>query len=168
MNISIKEKLNIIGIGSISTLLILLMVEVFFAQILTDFLIGHISDNLMLLIIMVSLFLLTIIISVVVGYFMVEDMNLKSVRNATILSILCLILFLFIVANSLLYLNYPETYSEICGFQILPVFPQVLVKFSIYILGDVFALFILEIIIYYLFFIFFLEKLYIKKVENRE
>ena len=168
MNISIKKKLNIIGIGSVSTLLILLMVEVLFAQILTDTILNSINDNLALLIIMSGMFLFTIIISVVVGYFLTEDINLKSVRNATILSVLCLLLFLFIVVNSSLYLNYPEVYSKIHGFQILGVFPQVLIKFSIYILGDVFALFILEIIVFYLFFIIFLEKLYQKKVEHRE
>ena len=160
MNISIKRMISIIGIGSISTLLILLMSEVAFAQVLTNTLIGNISDNLILLIIILGLFLLTIIIAFVVGYFVSQDIALKSVRNASIMSLGCLFLFLFIVANGSLFILHRSVYSKVSGFEILWIFPQVLVYFSIYVLGDVFSLFILEIIVYYCFFIVFLEKLY--------
>ena len=164
MDISFTSKISIIGLGSISTLLILLMLEVFFAQILTNTLIGNISDNLMLLIIIIGLFLMTIIIAFIVGYFVAGDIRLKSVRNASFLSLAGLFSFLFVVCNGLLYLNYKDIYSHIYGFEILWIFPQVLVYFSIYILEDVFSLFVIIIIIYYAFFVIFLEKLYIKKV----
>ena len=158
--ISIKQKISIVGLGSISTLLILLMTEVMFAQVLTDTLIGNINDNLMLLIVIIGLFLLTIVIAFILGYVITQDIALKSVRNASIMSLMCLVLFLFGVANGSLFIFYRDVYSEVSGFEILWIFPQVLVYFSIYVLGDVFSLFILEIIIYYLFFIVFLEKLY--------
>ena len=158
--ISIKQKVSIVGLGSISTLLILLMMEVMFAQFLTNTLIGNINDNLMLLIVIIGLFLLTIVIAFIVGYFVTEGISIKSVQNASILSLMCLLLFLFGVANGSLFIFYRDVYSEVSGFEILWIFPQVLVYFSIYVLGDVFSLFILEIIIYYLFFIVFLEKLY--------
>ena len=158
--ISIKQKISVVGLGSISTLLILLMTEVMFAQVLTDTLIGNINDNLMLLIVIIGLFLLTIVIAFILGYFITQDIALKSVRNASIMSLMCLLLFLFGVANGSLFIFYRDVYSEVTGFEILWIFPQVLVYFSIYVLGDVFSLFILEIIIYYLFFIVFLEKLY--------
>lgn len=164
MNISIKQKISIVGLGSVSTLLILLMTEVMFAQILTVALIGNINDNLMLLIIILGLFLLTIVIAFIVGYFISQDIAIKSVRNASLWSLACLLLFLFIVSNVSLFIFYRNVYQNILGFQILPVFPQVLVYFSIYILGDVFNLFLLQIIVYYVFFVIFLEKLYQLKV----
>ena len=164
MNISVRQKISIVGLGSISTLLILLMMEVLFAQILTSTLIGNISNNLMLLIIILGLFLFTIIIAFIVGYFITGDIKLKSVRNASIMSLACLLLFLFVVSNGSLFIFYRNVYQNIFGFQILLVFPQVLVYFSIYVLGDVFNLFLLQIIIYYLFFIFFLERFYQIKV----
>ena len=160
MNISLKQKISIIGLGSISTLLILLMLEVAFAQFLTNTLIGNINDNVMLLVIIVGLLIFTMIIAFIVGFFVTQDIALKSVRNASIMSLLCLVFMLFAMCNIVLYLNYREIYDNVIGFEIFWVFPQVLVYFSIYILGDVFSLFILEIIIYYLFFIVFLEKLY--------
>jgi len=163
MYISLKQKISIVGLGSISTLLILLMTEVAFAQFLTNTLIGNINDNLMLLIIILGLFLLTIVIAFIVGYFITEDIVLKSVVKASIMSLLCLVLFLFVVANGSLFILYRDVYSRIYGFEIIWVFPQVLVLFSIYVLDDVFNLFLLEIIIYYCFFIFFLEKLYVKR-----
>ena len=163
MNISLKQKISIIGLGSISTLLILLMLEVAFAQFLTNTLIGNINDNVMLLVIIVGLLIFTMIIAFIVGFFVTQDIALKSVRNASIMSLLCLVFMLFAMCNIVLYLNYREIYDNVIGFEIFWVFPQVLVYFSIYILGDVFSLFILEIIIYYLFFVFFLDKLYISK-----
>ena len=163
MNISIKQKISIVGLGSISTLLILLMMEVLMAQIITNTILNNISDNLMLLIIITSLFLLTAIIAFIVGYFITEDIALKSVRNASIMSLGCLLLFLFAISNGSLFIFYRNVYSKVCGFEILWIFPQVLVYFSIYVLGDVFNLFLLQIIIYYLFFVIFLDKLHISK-----
>ncbi len=160
INITIKRKINIIGIGSLSTLLILLMAEVLFAQILTDTILNSINDNIMLLIIMMGMFLFTIIISIIVGYFITQDITRKSVLKTTIMSFLCLLLSLFVISNVSLFIAYRSVYSEIHGFEILFIFPQVLIYFSIYILGDVFSLFIFEIIVYYVFFIFFLEKFY--------
>lgn len=164
MDISLKQKVSIVGLGSISTLLILLMIEVMFAQILTDTILGSINDNLMLLIIIIGLFLLTIVIAFIVGYFISQDITLKSVRNASIMSVACLLLFLFIVSNGSLFVLYRNVYSKIYGFEIIWIFPQVLVYFSIYVLNDVFNLFILTIVVYYVFFVFFLEKLYQLKV----
>lgn len=164
MYISLKQKISVVGLGSVSTLLILLMTEVMFAQFLTNTLIGNINDNLMLLIIILGLFLLTIVIAFIVGYFISQDIALKSVRNASIMSLMCLLLFLFVVANGSLFIFYRDVYQNIFGFEIIWIFPQVLVYFSIYILGDVFNLFLLQIIIYYVFFVIFLEKLYQLKV----
>ena len=165
-NISLIRKISIVGLGSISTLLILLMLEVFMAQLLTDFIIGSINDDFMLLIIVIGLFLMTIIIAFVIGYFVSQDIALKSVRNASLMSLICLFIFLFVVCNVSLYLTYSFIYSNVVGLDILWVFPKVLVLFAIYILGDVFSLFILIIVTYYLFFIFFLERFYISKTVN--
>jgi len=163
MNISLNRKISIVGLGSISTLLVLLMSEVLFAQILTNTILNNISDNLMLLIIIIGLFLMTILIAFIVGYFISQDIALKSVRNSSIMSLGCLLFFLFIVSNVSLFVLYRDVYSKIYGFDIIGIFPQVLVYFSIYILEDVFNLFILTIVVYYVIFVVFLEKLYKKK-----
>ncbi len=171
MDISLKQKISIIGLGSISTLLVLLMLEVMMAQIITNTILNNINDNLMLLIIIIGLFLMTIVIAFIVGYSITQDIALKSVRNASTMSLMCLLLFLFIVSNGSLLIFYRNVYQNIFGFQILLVFPQVLVYFSIYVLNDVFNLFILTIVVYYVFFVIFLEKLYqlrFKEVKNRE
>ena len=160
MEISIKRKINIIGIGSLSTLLILLMVETMMAQIITDTILNSINDNLMLLLIMTGMFLFTTVISIIIGYIITKDMTRKSVFKASIMSLGCLLLFLFIISNGSLLISYRNVYSKISGFEIVPIFPQVLVYYSIYILKDVFNLFLLIIIIYYVFFVIFLEKLY--------
>ena len=161
--ISIKQKVSIVGLGSISTLLILLMSEVLMAQIITSTILNNIDDNLMLLIIIIGLFLMTIIIAFIVGYFITEDIAIKSVRNASFMSLGFLFLFLFVVANISLFVYHRDVYSEIYGFEILWAFPQVLVLFSIYVLGNVFNLFLLQIAVYYIFFVGFLEEFYMQK-----
>jgi len=164
VEISLFRKVSIVGLGSISTLLILLMLEVLLASIITDTILGFINDNLMLLVIILSLMLLTIVIAFIIGFLISKDIALKSVRNASILSLVCLLSFLFVACNVTLFFNYRYIYSGLIGFEIIPVFPQVIVYFSIYMLGDVFNLFILIIIVYYVFFIFFLERFYKKRV----
>lgn len=165
MNLSLGRMISIIGLGSVSTLMILLMVEVLMAQIIVNTILNNISDNLMIFIIIFTLFLLTILISIIVGYVITKDVRIKSVRNASLLGLGCLILFLFAISNITLYIYYSDIYDNIYGLDILWVFPQVLVNFSIYILNDVFNLFILTIVVYYIFFVFFLEKLHEIKIK---
>lgn len=160
MNISLKKKFSIIGIGSIGTLIILLMIETAFAQAITDFLIGNISDNSILLVIILGLFIFTLIISIIVGYFITEDINQTSVYKASGMSLLCLLIFLFIITNLSLFIYHRHVYQNIYGFEILWIFPEVLIYFSIYILGVVFNLFIIMILVYYVFFVIFLEKFF--------
>jgi len=136
------------------------MIEVFFAQVLTDTLIGNINNNLMLLIIVLGLFLFTIIISIIVGYLITRNIGTGIVYKASIMSFSCLIMFLFGITNGSLLIFYKEVYANIHGFQILLIFPQVLIYFGIYIMNEIFYTFILIIIVYYVFFIFFLEKFY--------
>jgi len=148
------------GIGIISTLLILLLIETLFAQIITNFLIGHVSDNAMLLIITMGLFIFTIIISIIVGFFITGDINIISVLKSSLLAFVCTLVSLFIISNLFLLVCHKDLYSEVSGFEIILIFPQVLVYFGIFILQNIFYLFILEIVIYYVFFVMFLELLF--------
>lgn len=149
--------MSIIGLGSISTLLILLMTEVMFAQFLTNMLIGNINDNLTLLIIIIGLLLMTVTISAIISYVITTDIAVKTIRNTIFMSLMCLIIFLFAICNITLFLNYRHVYDNLRGLDVFFVFPEVLVLFSIYVLNDVFSLFVIVIIIYYLMFIFFLR-----------
>lgn len=160
MKIKLLKIINIIGIGYISTILILLMIETLYAQILTDFIIGFISNNTVLLIIILGLFVLSMIISIMVGFYITGDINRNSVIKSSLMSLLCTLFFLFIVSNIFMFLNYKNVYSKISGFEILLIFPQILVYFGIYILNDVFNLFLFSISVYYVFFVIFLKLFY--------
>ena len=166
MNISLTKKLNIFGTGVLSTLLLLVMIEAGFAQVISDLLIENINDNLILLIIILGLFIFTIFISLFVGFYIPEDISRNAVFRASRLSFIGVLLFLFVISNTFLFIFYPNVYSKVHGFEILPIFPQVLVYFGIYILDNVFYLFILTIVVYYLFFVIFLEKFFIERYYN--
>lgn len=166
MNISLMKKLNIFGTGVLSTLLLLLMTETLFAQLVSDLLIGNINDNLVLLIIILGLFIFTIFISLIVGFYITKDIHRKAVFSASRLSFFGVLLFLFFLTNIFLFIFYPNVYSKVHGFEILPIFPQVLVYFGIYILDNIFYLFILIIVVYYMFFVILLEKFFIERYYN--
>jgi len=164
MNLNLKQIISVVGIGFMASLVILLMIYTAFAQIITDFLIDNISDNVILLVIIIGLFIFTIIISVIVGFFITGNISRNSVLKASVLSLLCLVGVLFIISNGILFFYYSNIYDLVYGFEVLLIFPQVLIYFSIYILGTIFNLFIITIGLYYIFFIFFLEKFYKIKI----
>lgn len=154
-----RRVLLILIIGPVATLLILLLIETLGAQILTNFLIGHISDNAMLLIIVMGLFVFTMIISIIVGFYISGNIDIGLVLGSSFLSFFCTLFLLFIISNGSLLSSYPEVYQKISGFEVFLKFPEELVDFGIYILPNVFYLFILTIVIYYVLFILFLELL---------
>ena len=162
-NISFRSKFSIIGLGSISTLLVLLMIELFYAQILTNTLIGNISDNLMLFVIILGLLFFTIVVAFIVGFTITKQIALKSVLYSSGLSLIGLLIVLIVVPNLSLFALHRDVYRDVYGFQIVTAQPQVLVLFSILVLGDVFNLFIFTILSYYVIFVIFLDLLYKKK-----
>ncbi|KKN47247.1 hypothetical protein LCGC14_0664680 [marine sediment metagenome] len=164
MNISIERKIGIIGSGIISTIIILLMLEVVYAQIISDTILNNLDDNTILLIIVSGLFIFTLIISVAVSLIITQDIKRTKVLRSSILSLIITLIILFMVSNITLILFYPVIFSELGEYyELLLIFPQVLIYFGVFILGDIFNLFFFTIIVYYVLFVYFLEKQYVMR-----
>lgn len=159
-NIPIRKKINIFMIGLVSSLLFLLMFYVLFAQILVDFVIGNLEDNTVLYIIILGLLLITFFMSIITGFFIVKDVQGSSVIKASIMSIILTLFVMIIVSYGALFILYPEVFRNLQDLEIILVFPQVFLTFGIYVLGEIYVLFILVLIIYFLLFVIFLDIFY--------
>lgn len=151
------KKVNIFSIGLISSLLLLLMFYTMFAQLLVDFVIGELESNTVLFAIIIGLLLITSLVSITVGSLMIEDVKETVVIKASIMSLLLTFFVVFIVSYVSLIVLYPEIFLNVEGFEVILIFPQVIVYFGIYVLDQVYYLFILFSIIYFIFFVIFIE-----------
>ena len=160
MNITTKKKINIFMIGFVASLMFLLMFYVLFAQILSDFVIGNVEDNSVLFAIILGLLLITFFVSIIVGGMIIKGIKQTSIIKASIMSILLTLFIIIIISYIGLFVLFPQVFRELQDIEIILIFPQVIVYFGIYVLGQVYALFILTLIIYFLLFVSFLDVFY--------
>jgi len=141
--------LSIIGLGFVTTLLITLMLYLVFATVLVDFILNNITNYMAILTIILGLFGITIVVSYFVGFIINRDLkNIIIVRAgimALITSISVIIILSYIGAN-----NYIEIFLYMEVYEILLVFPQVIVYYAIYSLNSFFDLILIYISIYYI------------------
>jgi len=158
--INIGTKINIFLVGSIASVLLFFLLEVVFARTLIATVIGQYDDYTILFLIILGLQLISMIIPIFVSLWITENVRKSSIYKATFLALLTNIVFLIGVSYISLFILYPQVFSGVEGLEIVLVLPSVLVYFGLYILGNVFALFIVSVISYYFFYLIFLEKFY--------
>jgi len=158
--IEIKTKGKIFVLGFLFSLLGTLMLYAFFARLINDLALDLLEGNDILLLIIIGQFGISFIISVAFGVLLTEDVAKRSVFLASGVALLVSFTLLLGICYFGLALMYPDIYSQLQGFDIIAAFPSVIMTFSIYILGNSFLINIITIIIYYLFFLTFLETFY--------
>jgi len=163
-----KTKLKIFGLGFLFSLLGLLMIWAFYARLINDIAIDLLQGNDVLLLIIIGNIGITFIVSVVSGIFITEDIAKKSVYMASGVAILVSFIVLLGLCYFGLAITYPEIYSELVGFDLIFAFPSVIMTFSIYVLGNSFFINVIFIIIYYAFFLTFLDTFYEYEVKYKE
>ena len=105
-------------------------------------------------------------VSLGVGFLVVKDTKEITILKASILSLLLLFLTLIIVSYVFLLTLAPQIFSQVDSYEIIIIFPQVMVYFGVYVLGNIFMLFIMSIVIYYIYFLVFIEVFYEYKKET--
>ena len=160
-----KDTLNILGTGIGASLLVFLIIQVGFAQTLDDFVLDHISDDYALSLIIFGLLSIAFIASIAAGILLPQFISELSVLYASFLAYYASFVFLIFISYSFMFLQFKYVFSQVHGFEIILIFPQVIIAFALYVLGEIIALFIISMVSYYLFFILFLDKFYIVKVQ---
>ncbi|MHA1502434.1 MAG: hypothetical protein ACTSSB_11340 [Candidatus Heimdallarchaeota archaeon] len=155
--LTIKEKVNVLIVGILVSVLFFFMIEVLFAFIIKNTVMGVLDNGIVLMLIILGLELLIFPIGIVVGIMMTQKTKLKSVLKASLMAFICNLLFLIFISYISLFIAYPEVFSEVSGVEIILIVPQVLVYFGIYILNNVILLFIFSVVSYFIFYIIFLD-----------
>jgi len=155
--LTIKEKINVLIIGILVSVLFFFMIEVLFAFIIKNTVMGVMDNGFVLMLIILGLELLMFPIGILVGIMMTKQIKLKSVLKASLMAFISNLFFLIVVSYISLFIAYPEVFSEVSGVEIILIVPQVLVYFGIYILNNIILLFIFSVVSYFIFYIIFLD-----------
>lgn len=163
-----KTKIKIFVIGFLVSLLAVLMIWAFYARLINDIAIDLLQGNDILLLIIIGNIGITFIVSVFFGIIITEDVAKKSISKASGVAIFVSFLVLLGICYFGLAITYPEIYSELVGFELIFAFPSVIMNFSIYVLGNSFFINIIFIIIYYAFYLTFLETFYEYEIRYKK
>ena len=142
--------------------MIFLLIYTLFARVLVLTILEKGAPDFTILFLIISLELISFISSVFISIWRVDDLPDSIVLSTALVAF---VINLFIIAGisyGFLYILYPEVFSEVHNFEIIYIFPSVLLYFSVYVLGNPMFLFIISIINYYVLFIIFLEIFYKK------
>lgn len=163
----VREAVNILGIGIGSSFLVFLIIQVGFAQVLTDYVLKNINKEFTLFLIIFGLLLISLISSITTSFLVTEFVHEISILYASVMAFYCSFCFLIAISYFYLFMYYPSIFRNIHGFAMFLIFPQVIITFSIYILGNIGFLVIINIFSYYFFYLIFLNQFYIVKIKSR-
>lgn len=158
--IETEAKVRIFILGLFVSLLVILMLWAFLARIINDFALDLLKGNDILLLIILGLLGISLFASTIVGIMLTEDMSRKSVFRASGVALVISFVIIIIISYGFVLVLYPVAFSELVGIDVVLAFPSVIAYFSLYVLNDVFTIYILVIIIYYALFIVLLESYY--------
>ena len=158
--IATETKVRIFILGLFVSLLVILMLWAFWSRVLNDFALDLLAGNDILLLIMLGLLGISLFASTAVGIMLTEDMSRRSVFNASLVALFFTFVIIIMISYGFVLVLYPVAFSELIGIDVVLAFPSVIAYFSLYVLNDVFTIYILTIVIYYSLFIVFLETFY--------
>lgn len=162
-----KEMINIFGVGIGISLLIFLIIQVGFAQLLTDIIINNINQQFTLFLIIFGLLFISFLSSIITSYLVTNYLSKISVLYASFMAIYGSLFILIIISYGTLLIYNPALFRNVHGFAMFLIFPQVIITFTIYFLENIIFLFIFSIVSYFALFILFLNDFYIIKINTR-
>lgn len=163
MVFDLSQKVNVLIIGVVSSLLLLFMIYVAFAQFFLDYIEGVVDPDLNLSFLIIGMLFVSIFSSVIVSFVVVKNVKVISIIYASLLAYFVHFFLIIVVSYVSLFSFYPEAFEGLTGLDYLFVFPMTIVYFSIYVLDQFIYLFFISVIIYYIFFVIFLDRFYVPK-----
>lgn len=160
MKMSLKDNVNIIGIGVIASIMIFFIVYIVFAKSIYDLFIFNSDSSVILFVIILGFILITFIVSILISLLVSSNVSYDSIFKASIYAFISNIVMLILVSYIGVYLLYPVVFYEIQGPSIFIIVFDVVVYFSIYVLSHPLYLSIISIIIYYIFYTFYINVFY--------
>lgn len=146
-------------------LLIFLIIEVIWAQILKDTIIAQYESGLLFLII-ISGFLLSAIVSVIAALLSSQMISKQYVFYAALIGFLANLVLWIIISYFSILKNYPEVINDLTFGEKIVAINKVLAYFGIYVLSDITMLWTLSQFTYAAIFVIFLKLLGAKKAKK--
>lgn len=146
-------------------LLIFLIVEVIWAQILKDTIIAQYESGLLIPII-ISGFLLSVVISVIAALLSSQMIDKQYVFYAALIGFLANLILWALISYFSILKNYPEVIEDLTFGEKIIAIPKVLAYFGIYVLNDITVLWALSQFTYAIIFVIFLKLLGAKKATK--
>lgn len=167
-NSKLNDISRIVASGVMSIIIsfiIFFMLQTFFAQILVDYVIYQISSNSYVIILIILMVGLTIFmsISIIISILIASQIKRTSVLKSSFFAFFLNIVVWFSISFLSLYYYYPNIFNNIRGWQLLIIFPELIMYFSIYILNNVTYIWFYMDISYGIIFMIFLYIFNIKK-----
>lgn len=166
MAFDFTQKLNVLIIGIVSSILLLFMIYVAFAQFFLKYIEGTVAPDFYLAFLIIGMLFISIFSSVITSFLTVKNVKLKSIIYSSLLAYLIHFLLIISISYISLFAYYPEVFSGLSGSDYFFVFPMVIVYFTIYVLEQFIYLFFISVITYYIFFVIFLDRLYVEKSKK--
>lgn len=161
MNINIYKKITIFIVGVVSSVLVWMIVTTLFADTFNSFFAARLGNIGQLYFVVLGLTLQAILISIVTAVIVEQTASRLSIIKTSIMAYISMFATLYIVVYISLFLLYSQVFEQqFEGINILLNFPAAIVIFGIYILENIFLLYLFIFIIYFLFFIIYLEVFY--------
>ncbi len=155
--LNFRRIMNFIVLGVVISVFFLLILLIPYFIFLEEFIIGNVDNNLIMGFIIIGLFLLGTLISTFASYYLLsKEASRTLILRIAIISIITSLLTLFIISFITLWFFDATIFSAIEYYELILIFPQQLIYFSIFILGEVYYLFIIMIFFYFIYFILFL------------
>jgi len=167
MSVKQKDLIKISIIGFVSSLMILMIIYVIFAQVFINYIEGSVLDQYNLSIIIIGMFFISLLSSIFAGVLLSsDDINKLSMFKASFISYVFTLITIIFLSYISLFLYYPSVYNGLFGIDFVFIVSIVIVYFTVYILPQFFWLYIIEVIFYYLYFIILLNIFYEEKEEK--
>lgn len=123
----------------IISFIIFLMLQTFLAQILVDYVLQQISSNSYLIIMVILMVGLTIFmsISIIISVLIATQIKRTAVLKSSFFALFLNLFIWFSISFLSLFYYYPNIFNNIRGWELLTVFPILLMYYSVYVLNNV-------------------------------
>lgn len=159
-----------VSLGALFSIMIFFMIEVFYAQVLLDYVIANLDDSdayFNILLIFIGGEFIAILSSIITSLLIIRNVKRISIYKAILFSFILNLVLWFAISFLSIFFLFPEVFENIMGYEIIIISPILAVYFGVYVLNDITLVWIFTQITYFILFGIFLIRFYESKKEEK-
>ncbi len=158
-----------VSLGAFFSVMIFFMIEVFYAQVLLDYVITNLDDSnayFNILLIFLGGEFIAILSSILTSLLIITNVKRISIYKAILLSFVINLVLWFAISFLSIFFLYPEVLENIMGYEIIIISPILAIYFGVYVLNDITLVWIFTQITYFILLGIFLIRFYEPKKKK--